>query len=87
MMSATADPVLPVDFRGNSLSLEDIKAMIKQDVAELSALYRLKELDEAKMAAGQVYMPDMRVKNEIALREKAHDLHWSWYRARINEST
>lgn len=81
MMTATADSVVPVDFRGNPLSLEQIKEMIRRDVAELGLLYDLKAVDDAKRREGGVFVPNRRLLNQLALWESAHDVHWSWYRS------
>lgn len=86
-MSATVDPELPVDLLGNPLSLEDIKNMITHDVAELRALYHLKALDDAKRIKDQVHIPNRRLMNLVEMWEKAHDLHWSWYRTVLDAIT
>lgn len=86
-MSATANSDVPVDFRGNPLSLEDIKAMIRRDVAELNNLYHLKALDDARRDGQGVHIPNRRLLNAVEMWEKAHDLHWAWYRARLDAST
>ena len=86
-MTATADPELPLDLRGNELSLEDIKEFIREDVAALQNLYRLKALDDAKRIKDQVHIPNRRLMNLVEMWEKAHDRHWAWYRARLDAST
>lgn len=87
MMSATADSVVPVDFRGNPLSLEQIKELIRQDVAELSRLYSIKALDDARRQQDQIHLPNRRLLNMVEMWEQAHDLHWAWYRARFDAGT
>lgn len=87
MMSATVDPELPLDLRGNPLSLEDIKELIRRDVAELSHLHSLKALDDEKRIKDQIHIPNRRLANMLEMWEKAHDLHWAWYRAGLDEAT
>lgn len=87
MMSATADPVVPVNLRGNMLSLEEIKDMIRRDVAELSALYSAKALEDARRSSDCIHIPNRRLANLVEMWEKAHDLHWAWYRARLDAAT
>lgn len=86
-MAATADPEVPVDLLGNPLSLEDIKHMIRHDVAVLAELYRLKAADDAKRDGFGLHIPNRRLLNEVEMWEKAHDLHWAWYRAGLNATT
>lgn len=87
MMTATADPSVPVDLRGNQLSLEQVKAMIRKDVAELNTLYSLVELDDAKRVKDQIRIPNRRLLNQVEMWEKAHDIHWAWYRAMLDAAT
>lgn len=87
MMTATADSVVPVDLRGNPLSLDQIKEMIRRDVAELNHLYARKALDDARRSQDRIHIPDRRLANLVAMWEQAHDLHWAWYRARLNAAT
>ena len=87
MMSATADPVVPVDLRCNLLSLEEIKEMIRRDVAELAVLHSAKALDDARRHQDQIHIPNRRLANLVEMWEQAHDLHWAWYRARLDAAT
>jgi len=87
MMAATADPEAPVDLRGNPLSLEQVKDMIRHDVAELRALHSLKALDDAKRIQDQIHIPNRRLSNLVEMWEKAHDLHWAWYKAMLDATT
>ena len=86
MMTSTADPELPLDLRGKELSLGDIKEFIREDVAALQNLYRLKALDDARRAENQISVPNRRLDNLVEMWEKAHDRHWAWYRARLDAS-
>ena len=84
MMTSTADPELPLDLRGKKLSLSEIKEFIREDVAALQNLSHLKALDDARRAANQISVPNRRLDNLVEMWEKAHDRHWSWYRAGLD---
>lgn len=85
MMAATVNPELPVDLRGNPVSLDDIKAMIRMDVAELAAAHAI--LDAAEAAGrveGRVPAANRGLLNRIRMWDAAHDLHWAWYRQKLD---
>lgn len=86
-MTATADSVVPVDLRGNPLSLDEIKEMIRRDVAELNDLYARKAQDDARRSRERIHISDRRLVNLVAMWEQAHDLHWAWFRARLDAAT
>jgi len=80
MMAAAAKDEVPVDFRGNKLSLDEIKEMIRWDVAELASLYAKLALEESRREELGLVGANRRLLNTVALLEKAHDMHWDWYK-------
>lgn len=85
-MTDTVNPELPVDLRGNLVSLDDIKAMICVDVAELAIAYGLMASDEARRSDSGTFIPNRRILNLVGMWEAAHDRHWAWYRARLDDA-
>lgn len=55
-------------------SLEDVREMIRNDVAELC---RYRKLQANAIAAG---ISDYQYRDYIKAWEQAQDAHWSWYR-------
>lgn len=86
-MSATADHGVPVDLRGNPLSIDQVKEMLRFDVAELSRLHSLRALDASRRERDCVFIPNRRLDNLVEMWERAHDLHWVWYRAMLDAGT
>lgn len=87
MMSATADHDVPVDLRGNPLTIDQVKDMLRHDVAELSKLHSLKAVDDARRDRDGIHIPNRRLENLLGMWEQAHDLHWAWYRAMLDATT
>ncbi|QSM01061.1 hypothetical protein SEA_NANOSMITE_16 [Mycobacterium phage Nanosmite] len=61
------------------LSLEEVQAMLRDDIEELAYLYSLQAEDavEAEAAGRQ---PNYRIRSLIRAWERTQDAHWSWYK-------
>lgn len=77
----------PLDFQGRPISLALIKELLRTDVAELDALYRLRAEDDARRREGLTVTPSRKISNLVELWERAHDVHWAWFKAAINDAT
>lgn len=86
-MAAMVDPELPVDLIGRPLTLDQVKEMICRDVDELRRLHSLKALDDARRVEEQIHIPNRRLANLVEMWERAHDLHWAWYRTMLDAAT
>ncbi|CPT90375.1 Uncharacterised protein [Mycobacteroides abscessus] len=63
----------------SDLTLEDVRALIRNDVAELNHYLDLQAQDAALCADGN-RQPNYRLRTYIKAWEYAQDAHWSWYR-------
>lgn len=79
--SVSFDPATttPMWALKGGLSVDDVKALLVSDVAELQSLYRLRADDEAE-AKVQGRQPDFRLRQLITGWENTQDTHWSWLR-------
>lgn len=77
------DKAIPQLWR--RLTVEDVKELIREDVAELNRLHLLQAEDFARQEKG--FTPDYRIRVQIKAWEHIQDTHWSWYRELANEPT
>lgn len=67
-------------------TLEDIKEMIRSDVAELNR-YLLLQAEDLVKAKRLESTPDYRLTALVRAWEHTQDVHWSWYRELLNDHT
>lgn len=63
----------------SALTLDDVRELIRNDVAELNQYLELQAEDAALCADGN-RQPNYRLRAYIKAWEYAQDAHWSWYR-------
>ncbi|APQ42121.1 hypothetical protein J4U02_gp016 [Mycobacterium phage Aziz] len=61
------------------LSLEEVQAMLREDIEELSYLYS-QQADDAVEAAATGRQPNYRLRSLIKAWERTQDAHWSWFK-------
>ena len=83
MVVAKANAV-PLDVKGSPISLELVKQLLIDDVAIIRAAVQAWESDVDECRNGKRCYPNVLLRRIVDYVELAHDVHWDWYRARLD---